>query len=204
MNIIIDPGHGGIDETGNYTTAPYKMFTFDDGLTIYEGEVNRKIAKNLSNNFLASPDPKEKILFTVKPHNSEDISLKERVDFANKFNPKNTLFIPIHNNAGGGSGFEIYTSKGETKSDKLATEIYNAVKPTYKEYGLPMRKDTFTDGDVDKESQFYVLRKTICPAVLIEGAFFDNRKDAELLKQDNFLKDLSFSIFYGIKNYINK
>ena len=179
------------------------MFEFDDGFTIYEGEVNRKLAKHLQNNFLANVANKLNVVFTVNPLDASDISLHDRVEFSKKYNPKTTLFISLHNNAGGGSGFEIYTSEGETKSDKLATSIYKAVKPTYKEYGLPMRKDTVNDNDVDKEAQFYVLRKTICPAVLVEGAFFDNRKDAELLKNENFLKDISFSIYYGIQNYIN-
>lgn len=40
---LIDAGHGGMVK-GKYTTAPAKMFKFPDGLTIYEGVVNRDIA----------------------------------------------------------------------------------------------------------------------------------------------------------------
>ena len=203
MNIIIDPGHGGIDENGNYTTEPNKMFTFPDGFTIYEGEVNRKIGKHLSNNFLADVSNNVKVIFTVDPLDASDISLQDRVDIANKYNPNNSLFVSIHNNAGGGNGFEIYTSKGETESDKLATEIFNSVKSQYDKLDLPMRKNT-SDGDVDKEENFYVLRKTTMPAVLVEGLFFDNRENAELLIDDNFLKELAFSIYHGIMNYIDK
>ena len=36
----------------------------------------------------------------------------------------------------------------------------------------------YSDGDVDKEANFYVLRKTKMPAVLLEMWFFDNYNDA--------------------------
>lgn len=202
-NIILDPGHGGIDEQGNYVTAPSKMHRFHDGFTVYEGERNRVIAEKVKKCFMAETEPEHRIHYTVHPDDASDISLEDRVDFANSFNPKNTLFISLHNNAGGGNGFEIYTSKGETSSDKLATSIYNFSENTYKNYGLPMRHD-WTDDDPDKEANFYVLRKTICPAVLIESAFFDNIVDAELLFNDTFLDEISFSIYVGIVDFINK
>ena len=59
-----------------------------------------------------------------------------------------------------------------------------------------------SDGDIDKESQFYVLRKTVCPAVLIENLFFDNRADFELLRSVTFQKRLSWRISQGIIRYI--
>ena len=42
-NIILDFGHGGIDQNGTYTTAPAKMFTFSNGEIAYEGVLNRQI-----------------------------------------------------------------------------------------------------------------------------------------------------------------
>jgi N-acetylmuramoyl-L-alanine amidase len=40
------------------------------------------------------------------------------------------------------------------------------------------------DGDSDKESNFYVLRNTKCPAVLTENFFQDTKKDVEFLLSD--------------------
>ena len=34
-----------------------------------------------------------------------------------------------------------------------------------------MRKDTYSDGDVDKEANFWVLAKTVMPAILSENFF---------------------------------
>ena len=37
-----------------------------------------------------------------------------------------------------------------------------------------LRKDT-TDGDKDKEADFYVIKKAPCAAVLTENFFYDNK-----------------------------
>ena len=43
---LLDAGHGGM-ENGRYTTAPDKMYTFDDGLVFHEGVNNREIVDML-------------------------------------------------------------------------------------------------------------------------------------------------------------
>lgn len=45
---------------------------------------------------------------------------------------------------------------------------------------MAIRKDT-SDGDPDKESQFYILKHTNCPALLTENLFQDNKEDVEFL-----------------------
>ena len=39
-----------------------------------------------------------------------------------------------------------------------------------------------SDGDMDWEEGFYILRKSLCPAVLIENFFMDFRSDLEYLQ----------------------
>ena len=43
-----------------------------------------------------------------------------------------------------------------------------------------VRRDT-SDGDIDKEANFYILKKTICPAFLTENGFFDNPVEASFM-----------------------
>ncbi len=90
----------------------------------------------------------------------------------------NAVVLSIHANAGGGTGFEVYTSVGETLSDKLATVFCEELKQQFPQFKFRADK---TDGDPDKESQFYILRKTPCPAILTENLFMDNEKDLSYL-----------------------
>lgn len=198
-NIVLDPGHGGIDEAGKYTTAPSKMHVFEDGTTAYEGVLNREIMHYVQECLSVHADLN--VMTTVNADDPTDLPLKDRVAQANALDPQETIFVSIHCNAGGGTGFEIFTTRGETKSDTLAEAIANAVENVYQRNNLRLRYD-FSDGDKDKEVDFYVLRKTKCPAVLLECGFFDNRGDFERLRDPEFQGDLGSFIYTGIINYV--
>lgn len=171
---ILDAGHGGMKD-GKYTTAPAKMHKFPDGLTIYEGVINRAITD------LVRKDLEQRgIDYAVVSAESEDIRLEERVRKADAIyaKDKRAIFISIHSNAGGGKGLEVFTSPGQTKSDIIAEFFCANAIESFPQF--PLRSD-HADGDADKEADFYVLRKTDCPAVLLENLFFDNRQEAEYL-----------------------
>lgn len=200
-NIILDFGHGGLDSNGRYTTAPAKMYVHANGEVAYEGVLNRQIGGHL---YTCLKSHQEfNIICTVKEDDPRDISLPYRVKVANSYNPDETIFISVHCNAGKGTGFEIFTTKGFTQSDVLAEKIANAVEPLYENLDLKLRYD-FSDGDKDKESDFYVLRKTKCPAVLLECGFFDNPIDFKFLKDPIKQSELASLVYTGILNYINK
>ena len=118
----------------------------------------------------------------------------------------NVLFISIHCNAAGNGkewttarGWEVWTTRGKTKSDKLATYLYEAAKEIYA--GHKLRTD-FTDGDPDKEKDFYVLKHTSCPAVLIEHFFMDNKEDAAYLMTDECKRKAGEVILKAVQMYI--
>ncbi len=90
----------------------------------------------------------------------------------------------LHNNAAGSgsrwmnaTGFEIWTCKGQTESDKFATSIFNALKANFPT--LAYRTDT-RDGDPDKEENFTVLMSRH-PSALLEWLFQDNHFDVAVL-----------------------
>ena len=198
-NILIDMGHGGLDSNGKYTTAPAKMHTFPDGEVIYEGVINRQIGKKV---YEILEGLKYCPIYVVQPDDSRDVSLFGRVKYINSFDPKTSIGISFHSNAstnGTARGNEIWTSIGETKSDILANFIGKEIKDSFPE--IKFRQD-MSDGDIDKESQFYILRKTLCPMVLIETLFFDNKEDAKLLKSSSFQNKMAETISNGIIKYL--
>lgn len=203
-NIILDFGHGGLNDDGKYTTAPSKMHKFPNGQVAYEGVLNRQIGGMLYT-MLRSYHPDINVECTVREDDPKDLSLGWRVRVANKYPVNETIFISIHSNAFNSRvrGFELYTTRGVTLSDTLAEEIATQVEHLYEELSLKLRYD-FSDGDRDKEADFYVLRKTKCPAVLIECLFFDNWEDYLLLSDVKFQSDLAYHIFKGISSFLKK
>lgn len=190
--ILVDAGHGGM-KGSVYTTAPAKMFVFPDGLTIYEGVINRAIARKLCTKLMHADIDYHQVYDDV-----EDDSLESRVKMADNIYAmdKRAIYLSIHSNAGGGSGFEIFTSPGQTKSDKIANIFCETYQKFFPEY--PFRSDK-SDSDDDKESAFYVLRKTDCPAILVENLFFDNRREAEVLLSDEGQERIAECLFASIQ-----
>ena len=119
---------------------------------------------------------------------------------------KNCIYVSIHVNAAASdgkwhnaTGWEVYTSKGKTESDELATCLYNAAR--YNAENKKMRTD-YSDGDPDKEAHLYVLKNTNCPAVLTENFFQDNKKDVDYLTSDEGFHAIVRLHVEGILNYI--
>jgi N-acetylmuramoyl-L-alanine amidase len=191
MILIYDMGHGGIDKKGVYTTSPSKMFehskgSFHKGSTFYEGVKNRWYGNEVVRLV------KEKgIEVYVVNHEFKDTPLKERVDIANAIRSKHlkekVMYVSEHSNATSShsaTGLQVYTSVGNTKSDVLAEDLLKRFKQ--KQWRVLTDTD---DGDMDYEANFYVIKETNVPAVLIENLFFDNYKDACRLMDINYWKE---------------
>ena len=192
FNYIIDNGHGGIID-GVYQTGGKRAKFGNEH--IYEGEFNRKVSEHVCEMLedLA-------IDHTLLVPEESDISLSERVRRTNHIHSNNkSILISIHANAGGGTGFEIFTSKGQTESDIVASQMFRAFKNAFQM--LRARSDK-SDGDSDKEAQFYILKKTTCPAILVECAFMDTYEpDFKLLTSIEGVIRFAEAIVAGIILY---
>lgn len=164
MIVLIDNGHGGLIN-GEYTTPGKRKDWGNDGI-IYEGEFNRAIVAGIIEQLTLLKIP----YVNIAPE-YRDVRLETRVNRANKYPARSSFYLSIHSNAGGGHGSEIFTSPGNTKSDRIATVFGEEFKNEFPDRKL---RTDFSDGDLDKERRFYVLTKTKMPAILTENFFMDN------------------------------
>lgn len=194
MLILIDPGHG-IDTAGKRSP---------DGKFL-EYLWNRQIADLLLDRFTIMG-----IDASLVVTETNDISLSTRVQRVNrvcsKVGASNVILLSIHSNAAGdgskwmsAQGWSCYTSKGETKSDVIAECLYDAFETEFSDRKI--RKD-MSDGDRDWEGNFYVLKKSKCPAVLLENFFYDNRDECSWLLKDETKERIADAIVKGIVQYI--
>ena len=190
MKVLIDNGHG--------SNTPGKCSP--DG-RLREYAYTREIAERLVMELRKNGIDAERIV-----KEEIDVPLAERCRRVNEYKASEAILVSIHcNAAGNGSdwmsarGWEAWTSVGKTKADKLATCLYEDAEHCLP--GMKMRKD-MTDGDPDKESQFYILRHTNCPAVLTENLFQDNREDVEFLLSEEGKRALVSLHVWGIMKYL--
>jgi N-acetylmuramoyl-L-alanine amidase len=196
MKILIDAGHG-IDTPGKRSPD----WSFMEYLW------NRQVADLVLARLKAGGMDADLVVTETN-----DITLRTRAMRVNRvcdrLGAKNVILVSIHANAAGNglfwttaTGWECYTSPGKTQSDALAECFYKAFSQAFPE--KRMRRDT-SDGDSDKESNFYILTKTKCPAVLLENFFYDNRMECQWLLLQSTKERVADAIVEGIKTYLNK
>jgi len=122
--------------------------------------------------------------------------LKARANKANAWGAD--VFVSIHVNAGGGTGFEsfIYNKTTSSKTKELQKCITNRAMAAAKKHGLGAHGN-----QPYKSGNLSVLRNTNMPACLTEICYIDS-KDCELLKNNDFLKDMAEAYADGIADFL--
>ena len=190
MRILLDAGHG-IDTLGK--RSPDGAFR--------EYLWNREVAELT---FALLEDHGYDVDMVVTETN--DIPLKTRVrrvnEVCNLHGSHNVLLISIHANAAGNGstwmnakGWSAYTTKGLTESDSVATCMYSAFEEEFKDRKI--RRD-LSDGDPDWEEDFYIIKKTSCPAVLLENFFYDNKEECQWMMQQGNKERIARAIYEGV------
>lgn len=204
IKILIDNGHG-FDTPGK--KSPYSCSGVEPAIIFEEWRWAREISHPLVDKLVELGYDAELLV-----PEREDISLKERVRRVNEFclnlGKNNVILISVHANAAGNGtqwmkarGWEAYTTRGTTKSDKLADCLYAAAEKNFK--GMKIRSD-YSDGDIDKEADFYIIKHTLCPAVLTENFFYDNVDDVNYILSDEGREAVLKAHLEGIKKYLKK
>lgn len=125
----------------------------------------------------------------------KDIPLSTRVKRANEVSD---YFISIHHNAGirggHGGGIVVFWYSSKPDREKQASALYKrAIDNTY-------LKGNRSNPVVKKA--FYVLRKTKCPALLIECGFMDSVRDLPIIKTEEFALGIATAITEFVLNDI--
>ena len=122
---------------------------------------------------------------------SNRTSLEERVWKANWWGAD--YFISIHCNSStnpNANGSEIYVYRSRTRAYYMAEDVLAHI----------VEQLNLRDRGVKINPDFYVLRKTDMPAMLIELAFITNPEDAQKLANDQQL--FAEAIYDGIVEYL--
>ena len=152
-NWLGDAGHGGKDAGASYNGRKES----DDVLRLAArvGELMRVNGEN----------------FAMTRTSDKFLELSERTNIENRGNYD--YFISFHRNAfnpNKAKGVETYSLSTTGKGRELATKVQGNLNKIFFDRGV-------------KTSNFYVLRKTNCSAILIEVGFVDNDEDNKIFDQ---------------------
>ncbi|MCC6128050.1 MAG: N-acetylmuramoyl-L-alanine amidase [Chlamydiae bacterium] len=179
--IIIDIGHGGPDR-GARASGP---FCEEKRICLQTGRLVKKYLDQLG--------------YRVILTRATDvyISLPRRVEMADQ--ARASLFVSIHYNSAPSSqakGIEVfYPESGKQKvrsaaSKKLAQTILSRVI---------QRTSAISRGV--KKGNFFVIRETSMPAVIVEGGFISNAEERSCLKDHTYIDKIARGVADGIDLY---
>lgn len=178
--VILDAGHGGIDEGTSYQNINEKDIAF-------------KITK-YTETVLESKG------YTVILTRNEDklLSLKEIGNIVNA--AKGNVFVSIHINSIKDPSYKgmttyYYAPEGYQKDErvKLSKTIQKEV----------VKSDGWEDKGI-KTQNLAVLRYSEIPCALVECGFITNKEDREKLLKEEVLRNISENISRGIIKYLNE
>ncbi|WP_079528939.1 N-acetylmuramoyl-L-alanine amidase [Halobacillus hunanensis] len=171
--IILDPGHGGKD--------PGAI-----GNSLQEKDVILEIAKLVEFKLRAKG-------YDVLMTRTDDtfVTLEDRVKLANTWGVD--LFVSIHANGyydSSAKGIETFYNAGSWEAKDIADLVQeNVISETSN-----LSRGVF-------KADYYVLRHTDMPAILVETGFVSNKKDAKLLKSKDYREQVAKGIVKGIEKY---
>ena len=198
VTVVLDPGHGGMDQGTYNRWGTEKGFALDVALAAREQLLRAG--------------------FKVEMTRSTDVglSLEERVDFANRF--ANAVFVSIHfNTANGGAGVESYdlapegvasnATPGENHSSAMDLQRYpgnehdgeNVALAAAIHAAVLSRVGAFDRGV--RHARFKVLRNIRVPALLFEGGFLSDPTEGQRIATSLYRQQLGAAITQGVQAY---
>jgi N-acetylmuramoyl-L-alanine amidase len=194
--VILDPGHGGMDQGTASQWGTEKGFALDVALRAREQLLRAG--------------------FKVEMTRSTDVavSLEERIEFANRFS--NAVFVSIHFNTGGGAGVESYLLAPDGVPSNASGEQHVSAADTQPNEGnaqdglnvaltaavhasLLSHISAFDRGV--RHARFKVLRNIRVPAVLLEAGFLSDAIEGQRIGTTQYRQQLGAAIAQGVQTY---
>lgn len=175
--VVLDPGHGGRDS----------------GAVGIGGLQEKQVVTAITQQ-VAAILGSQGVSVVLTRQGDQTVDLQPRVDMAERANA--TVFVSIHANAISMdrpevNGFETYYHSAI--GERLARVLHNRVMGTL----------AMNDRGV-RQANFYVIRRTSMPAVLVETGFVTGAVDAPRLRDPNWQAQMAQAIAAGILDYLRQ
>lgn len=174
--VVIDPGHGGPDPGA-----------------IGIGGLRETDAVLAISKQVATLLERQGVRVVLTRQDERDLDLQPRVDIADRVNA--TIFVSIHANS-----FDANRSDVNGLETYYYDSGYNLAKTIHQSI---METTDMRDRGV-KQANFYVMKYSSMPAVLVEVGFVTGRDDARRLSDANGRSQLANAIAQGVLRYLQR
>ncbi|MFD2942337.1 N-acetylmuramoyl-L-alanine amidase family protein [Flavobacterium notoginsengisoli] len=172
--VVIDAAHGGNDAGADF------------GGGLQEKLIVERIAK-----LIQSQNKDSNLEIVLLRDGDHFMELSERVSIINKLNPG--LVISLHANASkdiAKNGTEAYIATNG--------KFYNQSKENAENLLQKVAVENLSKGNVS-EANFFILKKSNCPAVTLEVGYLSNEKDRKYITSEKGQTEIAEKILEAIK-----
>lgn len=188
LTIILDPGHGGEDPGATSNGLCEKDLNLEIALSLFE-----ILSENGYNVVLTRNED-------VLLYNPGEESRKKYHDVRNREaiaeSYENAVFVSLHMNKfplDYCKGLQTFYSDNNSNSKVLADIIQKDI--------TLLQQDNRRSTKIGN-STIYLMKNLNMPAVLVECGFLSNSEEALLLKNEDYKKSLTLSLFCSISDYM--
>lgn len=185
--VVIDAGHGGPDPG----SIGYKT-------KVYEADLNLKFSKLLKNKLEKSginvvmTRTNENALAEGRGKAFKKRDMQMRKDIIKNTRPN--MVVSIHQNS-----FTNHSLRGAQvfydKTSEISKQIAELIQIEFKK-NLPNANKSISPGD------YYMLKCTAAPSIIVECGFLSNAEEEKLLQEDAYISQIINSIYIGIINFL--
>jgi N-acetylmuramoyl-L-alanine amidase len=179
--VILDAGHGGKDPGAVSDTLQEKNFTLSLALKV------ESILKKYG------------VQVIMTRTKDEYLSLQQRVAIANKYENA-PCFVSIHLNSSKNAqanGYEFWIPQNRYVGRyDYSRRLARYIQANFKQ-NIP-----FANRGI-KENEYYVLKHTVMPAVLVECCFISSNHDMQWMNKEDSLNTFALAVARGILSFIH-
>ena len=181
--VVIDAGHGGHD--------PGKVGVNDALEKDINLQIAQKVKKHLEKNGI-------QVIMTREDDAMEDTKLedmKKRVALINEIKP--AITVSIHQNSYSDAsvkGAQVFYYAGSEVSKEVASLMQEELR----------KVDTENTRQIKSNSDFYMLKKTEVPTIIVECGFLSNPGEAEKLTSEEYQEEMAQAICNGIMVWLGQ
>lgn len=134
---------------------------------------------------------------------TENMNLEDKLLFVNRFNKKNTLLVSFNSNGASPDNICLNTVIGRIRAEKLSRIIFKELIETLKIFPVQY-KFNYLHKEYDTHINSAILRKTKCPAILLNTLSISDYENYKLLLNDDFIDEVSMAVAEGIIEFYYK
>lgn len=188
--IVIDPGHGGSD--------PGKI----SASGIFEKDINLEISLVLSQLFsnrgynvvLTRNDDYDLSDFNSSNPKMDDLSKRAHIMSEDDV----ILTVSIHQNSftdTNSCGPQVFYYSKSDEGKRLATSVMSILNTSL---------DIKAPRNIKANSDYYILKNSSSPAIIVECGFLSNSIEAEFLTDKLYQQKLARAIYFGVIDYLDQ